>query len=106
MLTDLLTFLQGEWELISANPWSFCIFGVFLFLIGFSISWVIHNYTMEVKLHNIPEREALQRKVADLQNQNDELKKALHRLDIKGLIQELRDGNKEESIGEIIARNK
>lgn len=106
MLTDLLTFLQSEWNLISENPWSFFIFGVFLFLIGFSISWGIHNYTMEVKLHNIPEREALQKRLNELQNQNDELKKALHRQDIKGLIQELRDGNKEETVGEIIVRNK
>lgn len=106
MLTDLLTFLQSEWELISANPWSFCIFGAFWLLIGFSISWGIHNYTMEIKLHNIPEKEALQKRVIELQNQNDELQKALHRQDIKGLIQELRVENKEETIGEVIARNK
>lgn len=105
MWTDLLSFLQSEWNLISAHPWSFFMFGTFLFLIGFSISWGAHNYFLEIKLHNIPDREALQNQVAELQAQNLELQKALHRQDINELIHELQDGSEEKTLGEVISRN-
>lgn len=106
MITDLLAFLQNEWQLISDNPWCFIIFGAFCFLIGYAIAWNVHNYLLEVKLHNIPEREELQQKILELQNQVEKLKKELHKQDINGYIQEIRDGYDSESIGAVIARNK
>lgn len=105
MSIDFLSFLRSEWNLISAYPGSFCIFGAFLFLIGFGISWGAHNYLLEIKLHNIPDREALQNQVAELQAQNQELRRALHRQDIGDLIHEMQAGNEEQNLGEVISRN-
>ena len=101
-MTDFLTLLQAEWTVISDNPWTFTIFGA----IVFGISWGIHNYMLEVKLHNLPERESLQKEVERYKAQVAELKKALHRQDIADLIQEVKQDTEGVSIGAIISHNK
>lgn len=101
-MTDLLAFLKDEWNVFTAHPWTFIIFGAFVF----GISWAIHNYMLEVKLHDIPGREALQQELDQYKNQVAELEKALHRQDIVDLIQEVKQDTEGISIGAIIAKNK
>lgn len=101
-MTDLFVFLRDEWNVFTVNPWTFIIFGAFMF----GVSWWIHNYMLEVKLHNIPEREDLQKELNEYKAKVEELEKALHRQKITDLIQEVKQDTEGVSIGEIIAKNK
>ena len=107
MTTDFLTFLLENWNVIKNNPKVFIVFGVFVFLIGFGISWTVHNFFLEKKLHNIPEREALQEQISKLKEDNTVLKEKLRRFELGELIQEtFREESNHETIGEVITRNK
>lgn len=106
MTTDLLIFMKENWNLIVNNLWTFLLFGTFIFLIGFGISWKIHNYYLDVKLHNIPEREELQKQVSQLKEENANLQKQLERFNLKELIQEtFHEKSENETIGDVIRRN-
>lgn len=107
MMTDLVMYIKDSWELISANIPTFIVFGVICFGIGYAMAWAIHSYFLSLKLHNIPERKELQSKVQDLEEEIVGLKKLLHRQDVKDLIQEsLKSDINNETIGDVIARNK
>lgn len=106
MINDILMFLKEEWELIMTYPWSFILFGALLFVAGFTIAWSVHSFFLEKKLHNIPEREALQQEINVLKNQNEELKKLLHRQGVTDLIREVKNAKNTESIGSLIAHKK
>lgn len=112
MLTDLWTFLETKWNFITSNSWTFIIFGTFFFLIGLGV----HRYFVEIKIHNIPEREALKKEIAQLkknhqkvvdqlQEDNNQLKALLHKKTIAEEVEEFKASNKID-IGAVIAKNK
>lgn len=101
-MKDLLEFIRENWELFVGNIWLFLIYG----LLVFGISWVIHKYFIEVKLHNIPERESLQRRIDELEQEVTEYKKKLHQEELRNTVQEMKQsGNQAESIGSIMKMN-
>lgn len=101
-MKDFFEFIRENWKLITENIWVFLIFGILVF----GISWVIHNYFIEVKLHNIPERELLQKRIGELEQEVEEYKEKLHQKELKNTVQEMRQGvNQAESIGSIMRRN-
>ena len=105
MITDFLEFLKTEWRLVSNNAWTFIIFGVFLFIIGYLISWKIHNYFLETKLHRIPDSETLQRENEELREKIKSLEEKLHKKKVADLVQQYREPT-DKSIGEVIVHNK
>lgn len=106
MVIDFFTFIKESYSLIVSNPWTFFFLSVFCFSIGFILAWKLHNYLLEKKLYNIPERESLK-------SENDSLKEKIHTLENelrqqknKSLVQDsLKNFSHKESIGKIIRRN-
>ena len=107
MWTDFLIFLRDSWNLIIKNPWTFIVFGFFCLLLGVTITERCCHYFTDIKIHRLPEREELLKQVNDLKGEISDLEKQLRRQEIQDLIQEtLRSDTKEETIGEILIRNK
>lgn len=107
MLTDLAMFLKDSWELIKGYPWTFIIFGLFCFSLGAIIIERVCHYFQDVKIHKLPEREELLKQVGNLKSKITDLEKQLRRQEISDLINgTLRNDTKEETIGEILSRNK
>lgn len=107
MVTDFLVFIEESWNLIVNNSWIFIIYGVFLFVIGWSASWGIHSYFLECKLHNIPEREQLLAEIEALRGEVEDVKAQLHRQEMGDLIHEsIHNDSKKETIGDIMIRNR
>ena len=103
MAPDFTIFIIDNWNLIKNNIGMFILFGVFVFF----VSWTIHNYFIEKKLHNIPERDALQKQLSELKEENSALQKKLQRYERGELIQEtFREKSSHETVGDVIKRNK
>lgn len=101
-MKDLLELIRENWELFTGNIWLFLFYG----LLVFGISWAIHRYFVEVKLHNIPERESLQRRIGELEQEVTEYKEKLHQEELRNTVQEMKQGeNQAESIGSIMKRH-
>lgn len=101
-MPELIEFVKDNVKLITDNIWIFFIFGAFIF----GISWALHNYFLERKLHNIPEREALQKHIKELEQEVGELKEKLHKEELINTIQEMtQNENQTETLGEVIKRN-
>lgn len=106
-MTDFLFFLKDNWNIIVDNKWTFLLFGFFVFLAGWGASWAVHSYLVNMKIHNIPEREELQNQVSELKAENQDLKNKLERQKKEELIKEVfRSENKNETIGDVLNRNK
>lgn len=101
-MSDLFEFIKDNVNLISENIWVFLIYGAFIF----GISWALHNYFLERKLHNIPEREALLEHIKELEQEVGELKDKLHKEELKNTIQEMTQNEGQvETLGEVMKRN-
>lgn len=101
-MKDLIELIKENWELFTENIWLFLIYG----LLVFGISWTIHKYFIEVKLHNIPERELLQRRIGELEQEVAACKEKLHQEELRNTVQKMKQGgNQAESIGSIMKRN-
>ena len=97
-MSDLLELIN----LISENIWVFLIYGVLIF----GLAWVIHNYFLERKLHNIPERETLVERIKELEQEVRELKDKLHKEELRNTIQEMTQNEGQiETLGEVMKRN-
>lgn len=101
-MIEFLKFIKDNLELIAENFWVFLIFGMFVF----GISWLIHNYFLERKLYNIPEREELQKHIIELEQKIRELEDKVHKNELKDKLQEITENRTQtENLGEIIKRN-
>ncbi len=101
-MPELLEFVKNNVKLITENIWIFLIYGALIF----GISWALHNYFLERKLHNIPEREALQKRIKELEQEVGELKGKLHKEELRNIIQEMTQNESQtETLGEVIKRN-
>lgn len=101
-MMEFFEFIKDNLELITENIWIFFIYGAFIF----GISWLIHNYFLERKLHNIPEREVLQKHIKELEQEIKDLKDRVHKDELKDMVQEItQNRNQIETLGEVMKRN-
>ena len=101
-MAEFFGFIEDNLKLITENIWTFLIYGAFIF----GISWLIHNYFLERKLHNIPEREVLQEHIKELEQEVKELKHKVHRDELKDKVHEITQNREQtETLGEIIKKN-
>lgn len=101
-MMEFFEFIKDNLELITENIWIFFIYGAFIF----GISWLIHNYFLERKLHNIPEREMLQKHIKELEQEIKDLKDRVHKDELKDMVQEItQNRNQIETLGEVMKRN-
>lgn len=101
-MSELLEFVKDNVNLITENIWIFLIYGVLIF----GISWTLHNYFLERKLHNIPEREALQKHIKELEQEVGELKDKLNKKELRNTVQEMTQNKSQtETLGEVMKRN-
>lgn len=101
-MMEFFEFIKDNLELITENIWIFFIYGAFIF----GISWLIHNYFLERKLHNIPEREMLQKHIKELEQEIKDLKDRVHKDELKDMVQGItQNRNQIETLGEVMKRN-
>lgn len=101
-MTDFLEFIKDNFKLIAENIWTFLIYGAFIF----GISWLIHNYFLEKKLYNIPERERLQEHIKELEQEVKDLNDKVHKDDLKDRVKEItQNRERTETLGEVIRKN-
>jgi len=101
-MVDFINLLRREWGIISSNAWTFVFFSC---SVAF-ITWKIHDYVTDIKLHHIPEREKLQKEISQLKTKISELEKTLHKQNVRNLIHEVKQGTETKSIGKIISKRK
>lgn len=101
-MVDFLEFIKENLKLITENIWAFLIYGIFIF----GISWLIHNYLLERKIHNIPEKERLQKHIKELEQEVKELRDKVHKDELRDIIQDINQNEQQtETLGEVIKKN-
>lgn len=101
-MAEFLGFIENNWKLFSENVWTFLIYGAFVF----GMSWLIHNYFLARKLHDIPEREVLQKNIKELEQEIKELRDRVHKDELRDRVQEITQNREQtETLGEIIKKN-